>query len=104
MRRTAGPADATASVDGATRCIDRVESGDYDRAVRLRFLAASLLILGSAGCPREVQEPEPGEATPCDTLADCNGGRACGSVPLRACVDGLCEEQPSLVIPCLDGG
>lgn len=78
--------------------------GDYDRLVRVRILAALFLIASAGGCPRDVQEPEPGEATPCEQLADCNGGPTCGSFPLRACVDGLCEAEPSLVIPCVDGG
>lgn len=104
-------AGARAAADRSLACagwgslsIDREGSGDYDRSVRVRIVAALLVIAAASGCPREVQEPEPGEATPCDSLAGCNGGQSCGGFPLRACVDGLCEESPSLVIPCLDGG
>jgi len=60
--------------------------------------------LALAGCPREVQEPGPGEGTPCDTLADCNMGVSCGDRKLRVCVDGLCEESPSVVSPCSGSG
>ena len=53
------------------------------------------------GCPRDPQAPDPGEeALSCETLADCNRGLECGSFPLRACVDRLCEVSPSLILPC----
>ena len=71
--------------------------------VRVRLLASALLLLAS-GCPRDVQTPEPGEAIRCDELADCNGGAVCASFPLEACVDGLCEVTPTLVVPCADAG
>ncbi len=64
----------------------------------LCFVFAAAVAL--AGCPREVQEPDPGEGTPCGTLADCNMGVSCGDRELRVCVDGLCEESPSVVSPC----
>ena len=65
-------------------------------------MSAALAVLCLTGCPREVQEPEPGEAQPCDALEDCNAGLRCGDNPLRACVDGFCEGSPSLVLPCVD--
>jgi len=72
--------------------------------MRSPLVAALALVLLLSGCPREVEEPEPGEARPCEVLADCNGGRTCADVPLEACVDGLCEEQGSLVRPCPGSG
>lgn len=56
------------------------------------------------GCPREAQDPEPGPGRPCITYADCNAGRECGELPMRACVDRLCEDGASLVKPCPGGG
>lgn len=66
-------------------------------------LLATLAALALSGCPRHVQEPEPGEAQRCDVLEDCNAGLRCGDTLLRACVDGLCEATPSLVVPCVRG-
>lgn len=78
----------------------------YPGAVKRRVRFATRIGLGIAlslavtGCPREVQDPSPGDGPPCDVLADCNGGSSCGEEPLRACVDSLCEQTPSLVRPC----
>jgi hypothetical protein len=66
--------------------------------LRLILLASVGLVV--EGCPRSAQDPEPGDAPPCMTLSDCNEGRVCGGEPLYACVDGLCEMEPSLVLPC----
>lgn len=71
--------------------------------VRVIATLAALAALMLPGCPRDVQEPEPGEAQPCEALEDCNAGLRCGGSPLRACVDGLCESSPSLVVPCVRG-
>lgn len=64
-----------------------------------------LLALGATlltGCPRELQPPPPGDATPCTTNEDCNGGRECGLLSL--CVGGFCEATPSLAVPCPGDG
>lgn len=69
-------------------------------------LLSNGLLLGF-GCPREVQTPQRGDSTPCDRVEQCNGGRACGVPALFSCVDGLCETEASLVVPCPlepDGG
>ena len=65
-----------------------------------------LLVLAAAtalaGCPPDVNEPEPPEGTPCETSADCTPADApCGLV--YACVAEVCEEEPSRTEPC-DGG
>ena len=64
------------------------------------MLALAVALAGLlAGCPRDVVEPPRSpDAVPCDRNEDCNGGAACGS--LRVCVDKLCEQLPSLVVPC----
>ncbi len=64
----------------------------------------AVVIVVCAGCPRQPQDPEPGDGTPCESLADCNMGATCGEAPLFACVDGLCEEVASLVRPCASTG
>jgi hypothetical protein len=70
----------------------------------LRAVAVLLAISWLSGCPRDPQHPEPGpSAMECEALEDCNEGRACGNVPLRVCVDGLCAEEATLVRPCLPG-
>jgi len=69
--------------------------------VLVRVLCLLSVTFALAGCPRDVQEPEPGEARPCERLEDCNGGRSCSEAPMRSCVDELCEAEPSLVLPCL---
>lgn len=61
-----------------------------------------LLALAATGCPRAPDAPEPGTGTPCEQLADCNSGVACGI--LRLCVDGLCELEGSLVRACPGAG
>lgn len=52
------------------------------------------------GCPRTRPAPDPLDAEPCTTYADCNCGPLCGA--LRACAGGFCEapDQRSLVVPC----
>ena len=59
-------------------------------------LATALAVMG---CPRQPDAPDPGMGTPCeqDDLSDCNE-TDCGL--LRLCVDGFCEDEPSLVRPC----
>lgn len=64
----------------------------------LRLACVALLGLGLLGCPRQPDAPEPGMGTPCEALEDCNPGVACGLLTL--CVDGFCEDEPSLVRPC----
>jgi hypothetical protein len=62
-----------------------------------RLFALCVLALVLAGCPREPRAPDPrGEA--CGNSEDCNGGATCGA--LRACVEGFCEDQRSLIRPC----
>ena len=71
----------------------------YSEGMRARvFLVLVLSTLW--GCPRDRPAPEPENAEPCDTLADCNCGLLCGA--LRACVGGSCELEPnrSVVRPC----
>jgi hypothetical protein len=64
------------------------------------LLVAAAVLVG--GCPRETKDPERSEdAQSCQSRSDCNE-RSCGL--LRACVDQLCEAEPSLVVPCLDAG
>jgi hypothetical protein len=64
-----------------------------------RIVGAMGLLFPLAGCPREVQPPPPGEARPCDSHADCNGGRTCGVLSL--CVGGFCEAgEGTLAVPC----
>ena len=59
---------------------------------------AALLVL-AAGCPRDVNEPEPPPAAPCTTNAECTPeGAECGLV--FVCIDGLCETTPSRRVPC----
>jgi len=61
----------------------------------------ALALAALSGCPRDVQAPPPEDAFPCVAIEDCNAS-TCGE--LRACVDGLCEAEPSLVVPCPGGG
>jgi len=63
----------------------------------LSLFALALL----AGCPRDAQEPRRGSAAACARYPDCNEGATCADVPLKACVDKLCEHSPTLVVPCL---
>lgn len=65
-------------------------------------LGVALAALSLAGCPRELQPPPPGDGPPCAGHADCNEGRTCG--PLALCVGGLCEDAPSLAVPCPEEG
>lgn len=68
------------------------------RALVAVALAGPALLLG--GCPSDTARPDPPPSTPCVTMADCAGdaGASCGL--LRACVDGYCEADPSLHVPC----
>ena len=67
-----------------------------------RLVAATVLALSLAGCPREAQPPPPGDARPCEAHADCNAGRTCGLLAL--CVGGFCEEETSVAVPCPEEG
>lgn len=51
------------------------------------------------GCPRDLEEPNP-VGDPCSSLLDCNPGATCGL--LRSCVDGFCEDSPSIPQACVD--
>lgn len=66
------------------------------RFVYLALVSSCVLMLG--GCPREPEAPEPGMGTPCEQLSDCNPDGSCGTLAL--CVDGFCEQYPTLVRPC----
>ncbi len=68
------------------------------RVLSFAFVAS---LLFTAGCPVGWETPKRGPGAKCDSIADCNDGRACGA--WRACVDGLCEATASLVREC-DGG
>ncbi len=62
----------------------------------LRWLALFLLALG---CPRDVEDPERPDGRPCVEDSDCTPpGAECGLV--WACVDQVCEEEPSRTRPC----
>ncbi len=63
-----------------------------------RLTLALGLMLGLAGCPRELQAPPPGDGLACERIEDCNAGRTCGE--LRICVGGFCEDTPSHVVVC----
>ncbi|MCS6799280.1 MAG: hypothetical protein NZ898_12265 [Myxococcota bacterium] len=65
------------------------------RAVAACSLFASL---ASGGCPREPEVPARGPGQACERLEDCNDGARCGA--LRLCIDGRCEQRPSLERPC----
>ena len=84
----------------------RRDSGEhtrYSREVRLlRYSFPALLGLLLLGCPRQPDAPEPGEGTPCEQLEDCNPTASCGLLTL--CVDGFCEDSPSLMRPCPNEG
>lgn len=67
-----------------------------------RLLAAAVLAVSLAGCPREVQPPPPGAARVCEDHPDCNEGRTCGLLAL--CVGGFCEEEGTLAVPCPEDG
>ena len=62
-----------------------------------RFAFVMLLLVG---CPRgDVQPPPPTTDEVCESRAECNDGTAlCGR--LRACVDGFCEAEASVLVPC----
>ena len=63
---------------------------------RLAFLLAPLMLLG---CPRDVEEPDRPGGRSCAVDSDCVPvGAECGLV--WACVDGVCEEEPSRTEPC----
>lgn len=69
----------------------------------LRVLLLGLLLC-AAGCPRQLDVPEPPDGVQrCSRMEDCNVAR-CGV--LRACVGGLCEavDAGTVVVPCLDAG
>ncbi len=68
----------------------------------LRIALPALLGLTLLGCPRQPDAPEPGDGVPCAQLEDCNPTQTCGLLTL--CVDGFCEESPSLMRPCPDRG
>jgi hypothetical protein len=73
----------------------------YDEDVRI-WLSLSLLV-SLSGCPRNVNVPDPPSgAARCSSERDCNdtadGGEPCGL--LFACVEGLCEQSPTRVVPC----
>lgn len=64
----------------------------------MRVLAALVITLALAGCPREIDAP-PAAGDPCSATSDCNPpGQSCGE--LRLCVYDRCEEGHSLRIPC----
>ena len=59
---------------------------------------AALAVATVAGCPPPPAPPPKQDAgQPCRAHEDCNE-RTCGL--LRACVDGYCEREPSLRVPC----
>jgi len=67
------------------------------------LLPIALLALSLLGCPRQPDAPEPGDGVACEQLEDCNDpSLTCGL--LTVCVDGFCEDAPSLVRPCPDEG
>lgn len=67
--------------------------------MRLSFPSLVAFCLLALGCPRDVQDPERPPGRRCIEDSECTPPDAeCGLV--WACVDQVCEEEPSRTQPC----